>query len=56
MYNPSAWSKYRWYPESIEELREAVISVGICEKTSASHMDIPGVLLRDFKKIIEKKA
>ena len=56
MYNPSAWSKYRWYPEAIEELREAVISVGICEKTSSPHMDIPGVLLRDFKKIIEKKA
>jgi hypothetical protein len=56
VYNPSAWKGYKWYPESIEKLKDSVISVGICEKTSTPHMEIPGELLKNFRRIIEKKA
>ena len=54
MYNPSAWTSYKWYPKSIEKLKDAVTAVGVCEKTSTPHMEIPVEFLKKFKTQIEK--
>jgi hypothetical protein len=54
MYNPSAWTGYKWYPKSIEKLKDAVTAVGVCEKTSTPHMEIPIEFLKKFRAQIEK--
>jgi hypothetical protein len=54
MYNPSAWTGYKWYPKSIEKLKDAVTAVGVCGKTSTPHMEIPVEFLKKFRTQIEK--